>query len=672
MKMVNNFCLVVTFLYLTTTSRAHVESHGMWRVFSVTCDSESEKKCQSESLEKISATSEEQTNVQIDIKISQIQLNTNLSFTNLASLIITGEPGLSIIKCTANSHTSAGIILNNISGTVTLSNLKLTLCGLQIKDTFDRGLQTTYSSALTIAHCRNIELNGLVIEKSRGKGLTILNQEGGRMNITSAAFKQNKLSHGHTHDTESVLGGGGVFVQLDHSQHSAPITLLFDNCSFECNSAHTKHYNYLYTDGLGQAHEGYGEGGGAYVLISGGLTNVIVSFVGCKFINNKAFLGGGLAVRTLEEKDRRTENITVEVTNSIFEQNGCVNNSKYTATNYGGGAYFTLRPVSYLDESNIADSHYIVKNVQFIENCAELGGGVYFSNSNNHDSNSMLFDNCTFRGNKAHMGSAVILAPGTFFRRSTGHSVRPRFLDCQFLENFANYQESSKSQKDYGVGTVYVSSYDIQFQGYNHFEHNCGSALYVINGIVDFQNSNVSFTSNTGLQGGAMALIGSSTMIVGPNNYEFINNTATYKGGAIYVLLIDKTDFTASRRCFIQYRDDENSREWKSNITFTGNKAKFNGHAIFSTSLHPCQVVDNGTANQSEYTLVDISEVFRSGREHITFDNDTELQRQIATDGALLTRDKTTPLMIVPGKKFHHSVKIHDDLGHIVKESTTV
>ena len=32
-----------------------------------------------------------------------------------------------------------------------------------------------------------------------------------------------------------------------------------------------------------------------------------------------------------------------------------------------------------------------------------------------------------------------------------------------------------------------------------------------------------------------MALIGSSKMIVGSNSYNFINNTAIYQGGAIYV-----------------------------------------------------------------------------------------------------------------------------------------
>jgi predicted outer membrane repeat protein len=71
--------------------------------------------------------------------------------------------------------------------------------------------------------------------------------------------------------------------------------------------------------------------------------------------------------------------------------------------------------------------------------------------------------------------------------------------------------------------------------------------VYVINGVVNCSKSDVHFVNNTGLQGGAMALIGSSTMVVGPCKYEFINNTAIHQGGAIYVSLTDSTDFITSR-----------------------------------------------------------------------------------------------------------------------------
>ena len=77
--------------------------------------------------------------------------------------------------------------------------------------------------------------------------------------------------------------------------------------------------------------------------------------------------------------------------------------------------------------------------------------------------------------------------------------------------------------------------------------------------------------------------------------------------------LTDNLDFIGSNDCFFQYVlvDDEGdvilSNEWKANITFTGNRAKdpTGGHAIYATSLHPCQLI-----KRSNRVLLNTSEVF--------------------------------------------------------------
>ena len=79
--------------------------------------------------------------------------------------------------------------------------------------------------------------------------------------------------------------------------------------------------------------------------------------------------------------------------------------------------------------------------------------------------------------------------------------------------------------------------------------------------------SSAYFNKNTGIQGGAIALIGQSSMIVGPNRkYNFINNTAYVKGGGLYVQLDDNHDITASKSCFIQYRDADGHTQHQSEI----------------------------------------------------------------------------------------------------------
>ena len=136
----------------------------------------------------------------------------------------------------------------------------------------------------------------------------------------------------------------------------------------------------------------------------------------------------------------------------------------------------------------------------------------------------------------SYMGSAIFLAPSIDRRISTGFSTLIKFSDCSFARNAVFDTKNLLLQINPGAGTVYISSYHVVFNGNTNFTKNNGSALYVINGVVNFQNSGALFLNNTALQGGAIALIGSSVVIVGSQRrYEFVNNSATYKGGAICI-----------------------------------------------------------------------------------------------------------------------------------------
>ena len=153
--------------------------------------------------------------------------------------------------------------------------------------------------------------------------------------------------------------------------------------------------------------------------------------------------------------------------------------------------------------------------------------------------NTILFDNCAFEHNVVYMGSAVLMAPSIQFRLSTGLAVAPVFRNSQFSSNTIRVYHlyHHKSKGTYGFGTVYVSSYNVHFDHEGISKNNWGTSLYVVNGVIDFQNSNATFSNNTGLQGGALTLMGSSVMIVGPNTYKFKKNCAVYQGEAIYALV---------------------------------------------------------------------------------------------------------------------------------------
>ena len=467
-----------------------------------------------------------------------------------------------------------------------------------------------------------------------------------------------------------------MYIKINHGP-LCPTKFLFENCTFKNNTSYNIHYKLSYTD-IGESQENDGNGGGVYMNFGGGSVDVHVSFINCNFIANQAFIGGGLSAAIYRNNYYlNINNITLEITDSHFRQNGCMK-SKYTV--FGGAMYLRLESV---DGAGIINSHFIVRNVTFFHNCADLGGSVYYYSHHDrlhpdYSNNSMLFDNCTFIRNKAHAGSALVMLPDLLFmKRYRGYTIIPMFQNCTFLNNsvFVGQSHTHGTQRIPGVGTVYVSLSDVNFQGCNVFKNNLGSAVYAVNGVMDFQNSSVSFINNTGLQGGAVALIGLAKIIMGPNNtYEFINNSATFLGGAIYVSLTDITDFIVSKNCFIQYIDNGStliSIQWNANITFLGNRAKdsTSGHAIYATSLIPCQAIRYGTTDQTDYLVVNILEAFT--KRGITFDSDTKLQPQLATDGATLDlgTNNSIPLMIIPGEYYEHDILTTNDLGQRTKSS---
>ena len=683
--------LVIFTLSLGPGVTSELQSQARWQVFNITCDPQDailqEETCESESLETIAdiVSKHKLLNVQINIQTARLKLTSNITFSALESLTISGYYGMASVICAAGSNTSAGIILKDISGMITLNRLSLTFCGsyVAVQEHYNNG-SNTYRSALAMLYCMNVQLNSMIINASRGLGLIILNHQGGRVNINSTIFKDNVLPQEYFQD--SVFGGGGIYIQLDQDQrrHHLNCSLIifqFANCILYNNTAHTFNYNFGSTNYLGNVEKEYGRGGGVYLSITNGIKNIYASFTDCVFTYNHAFVGGGLYAKT--KSDKETNNVTIEIKDSLFKHNGCGDTSGgSTNTTYGGGMYLAF---SAIDGPGLVinDSHYLVRNVSFIENCAVLGGGVmYYSEHDergisNNINNSMFFDNCTFIGNHAHIGSAVDLIPSVFKKTSTGYRVVATFNHCYFFKNSitvnsinSSLTQGFRSQTTAGIGTIYASEHNINFNGSNHFESNEGTAVYIVNGIINCVNSSMTFINNTGLQGGALALIGSSTIAVGPNEYRFINNSAHYQGGAIYVLLTDTIDFIVSQSCFIQYGTDKiiSAVPWDANTTFRGNRAvesdNTSGHAIYATSLHPCQTINNGTENQPDYIFINISEVFQS--RGIIFHNDQLHSHRIATDGAVF-HNVSSKLVIIPGEEHQHGVTMFDDLHQKVK-----
>ena len=649
------FVVAITFFLTGSMTNCRCAKNPL--IFNVTCSS-FQRNCHGESIEMVATKLPEYSYIQIDIKISQLKLNSDITFTNLTALSINGN---SSSVSTINCQNETGIVLRGIKDTITLKNLKLLSCRAQDTAENGNGEIKTFVSALSIVNCRNVELNNVVISRSKGLGLAILNHQGGTVNITLCVFEYNKLSQNDTYsNNKQLIGGGGVYLELSHFmpgfEHS-PMTFKFVDCIFDNNTAFGSDTDYVYTNAVGEEYDGQGRGGGVNLILGPGLNNVNVLFIGCKFTDNHAFHGGGLAVKILGDVSEYTEHVTVEITDSIFEGNG------KKSFVFGAGVYLTIFHDS--DNKMVEDCHYILRNVTFYQNEAEHGGAVYFFSAKQEspNSNSLVFDKCTFKNNSAHLGSAVIFASNKFFSQSPGHPVIPMFHNCRFLENDVKSTIYHNHQRTHGIGTIYISEYNVLFREYNCFENNLGTGIYLVNGVIDFQHSDVHFINNHGVQGGALALIGSSYMIVGPHQYYFINNTALYQGGAIYILLNDKTDFTTSRKCFIQYVNNDKkvlNKDWTLNITFDNNRVSRSdinsGDAIYATSFLPCQIIDS--------VLTNLSKIFSQRSEYITFDGD--LKTKLASDVDRLHKSDKQ-LTVIPGLPCQHGVSLEDDYGNVVR-----
>ena len=623
-----------------------------------------------EAVQQFLKTQTSTTGASIYIRSNVLNLTAEVGFFHLKFLRITGHNESTIITCNA---TNAGVLFYNVSS-LEISNLTFISCGTQARVRY-----TLYYSALTLVKCVSINISNLTVRKSDGVGLIILKHRGENVTITSSMFEENNVSSGVERHPDK-LGGGGVYVGSFDMQYSGHISIEFYNCTFKNNHAHTRHYQFIFTDIGGRDVEGYGRGGGLFLAFEHDTNSTVISATisKCKFIGNSAFIGSGLSIKLGEVHE---QSINVLIMNSSFENNGC--NGTKEGVGLGGGMHLSFN--SY--DRSVISSNITIWDIRFINNCAKHGGGVFIyshKQDSNKSSNMLVFDKCTFKNNSALTGSAVDTSPNIFKRLSSGYTIVPIFRNCMFLGNRVYVNTDfyvNGVQRSAGIATLYASLCDVAFEGFTLFKDNRGAAIYIVNGNANFHQGSARFENNHGIEGGALALIGVSSIIVGPNNtYEFINNEALHRGGAIFVQMIDNHDFSLSRSCFIQYKEESETgftpllaSLWDTNITFAQNQAQL-GQSIYTTSVLPCQIINNASNNTDPY-YVKVNTAMAFGSRGISFDNQRNMTEHVATDGGKLCANQisgnsasTSQLLVVPGHYQNHGITIYDDLDMLVSE----
>ena len=411
--------------------------------------------------------------------------------------------------------------------------------------------------------------------------------------------------------------------------------------------------------------QGFGRGGGLQLILKGNASGNNIILQDCLFQNNSAVWGGGLKVSMQDA----SINNSLTILKSIFKQNSCLRNG-------GGGVNigYTFYQPSFPSHNKIMFS-----DCEFMGNEANFGGGLafYSSDSTSSELNNLIeFKRCTWKANKAYYGSAISMSVHAWTTYLRGNLPTPKFTNASFINNAIIKHTMAYSKKNVyevyanGTGAFFATRYTIIIQDLLEFISNNGSAMYLTSTVMKIApNTTVNFTNNNGFNGGAIALIAFSVIVIGDNvSVTFKDNRAVRCGGAIYSFSIDKHDYLSSRSCFLQ-NDQPLGVDYNNiSITFLNNAVGDNssqscGHLIYVTTLKPCMYYCKQHTNDFQ------REQLFSCVGNITFSSTGELKEyQISTAGAKFEYDMNkTNFSMIPNKETFLPVSMVDDLNQSVK-----
>ena len=611
---------------------------------------------------------------------SELTLTTLLSIEGKTNITLIGLDGGTKISCyppdvSNHSNTGAGLAFIAVQN-LTLANLIFEKCGALQTSTSTPNTKFRYS--IYILNCTDINIVNVVVRNSSGTGVALFNTFG-TVKFENSYFEWNRVA---ASETLKYSGGGGVYVELSCCNEFLLMT--FQACYFLNNNVstndHDKNADNLDNTGFSYASlqfQRMGRGGGLCVFMKAQLT-VTINISDCIFERNSAIWGGGLYL-TLHSG---SSNNKIYVSNVTFDSNICYK--------LGGGGVKIF--YVFTDSRPLEGNSIFFKNCTFINNTANFGGGVAFYSNQRCKScpdlnNTLQFLNCTWKRNTAHYGAAVNTEPPIISKHSSGPVFA--FENCAFISNQVINEEKSVLkctncvQSKHGKGAFLATGYTIQFKGTLRFEDNNGSAMYMVSSNLEFATgADVNFVDNSGYEGGAIALIAFSTILVSQNcTFTFTNNSALLRGGAIFSQSVD--NYVSSRRCFIQWNDDENNKfHGKTNVTFNfnenwiGSESEINtdnqyGSSIFVSTIHPCNRYCSGnTASEDK-----IQNPFKCiGEFKYNYNNSTykieSSRHEVSTCGGqfIWNPSEPTPLQVIPGKSFKLPIDLEDDFKNIVPE----
>ena len=592
------------------------------------------------------------------------------------------------LKITGQANSSTFINCFNESGFSFTDTLDITITGIEFVGCGQLQYSTSYANdtsfsmfyvGLYFLYCRDVNLTGISVTDSHATGIVLYNIIG--TNILDTVTVSNNT---FTTEKEGVEGsGGGVYIEYSYcvpygedyiqclsdgisnieTLYTEESTFKITNSTFSSNTAYVSDYDKnSFPLPRRQFHLAFGLGGGLSIFFKGSAYDRSITIEDCVFEDNSAAFGGGLFI---EFQDNAVGN-RVSITSSTFTNNNVLH---YSNDMGGGGArigyIFYFGP--YVDElDSVQNNRIAFDGCNFTNNAAHYGGGVSFHSAYQFDTKALInyFEvrRCNFNGNRGRVGSALDLS--LWHSSITGKPPSILLLSCSFIANKMSLMDDFVS-----IGAVYADSLPIVLTGNVTFSDNTVSALVLTGTYANIStDTNVTFINNSGRHGGAIALLGNSFIMTSKNSaLRFINNSALYKGGAIYFFNPGERNLAYSRNCFVRYYDiGAHPSQWNASFYFEGNQistGKNVYNSIYATAIFPCL-----------WKRLDLSQYYWNSSQWICYTQHgikEDCQSQIDSAPSSFTLLQSSYDMI-PGKTIPLHLIIKDDLQRNVTDTMLI
>ncbi len=399
---------------------------------------------------------------------------------------------------------------------------------------------------------------------------------GGNMGITLSEFVGRtvvKVMNSMFKGGRALIGGGIGFTMesLNHQcYHVQTESLLFViNSTIENNYADR-------------------DAGGLLLQTVNICQDTLVQISDTHFINNSVavnnqegnafYSGGAILVYIVTSISSLFWYPQLDIVDSIFKSN---------SAGYGGGLSLGVMETGSTIRQYTEALHmpvFLIQESIFEENRAIHAGGlsIMFNGSTGYI-NTIHIQNVTFVRNKAQLGCSAMCITSTLQTPLTHLTMNGT--------NFSDNALSTQTERE-ATGTVVIVNINKALLSDCTFKNNNGSAILALHSNLVFHGRGT-FTMNSGMNGGAMALYATIVHLYANTSLIFTNNFAKLKGGALYIHdeSYRSTHVWKNHCPHLFQKIPESSVESDPRLEFYGNAAETAGDVLYGGSIEQCVII---------------------------------------------------------------------------------